>query len=147
MSCYPILKNLYEPKMDMIPTISFKITAEIEITKHMCCVLLCRRGRVSAFSKAQLCSFIHLLPWNMRLHCFSLLITRLMRLAIILPAEVSWKRNKWKTFPFHYVISLCGVVDRSCRSESKVLGSNPAVLFIPSFFFFPFFALLFSINI
>ena len=35
MSCHAILKNLYEPKMDVILTISFKITAEIEITKHM----------------------------------------------------------------------------------------------------------------
>ena len=42
-------KRLYEPKMDVILTIRFKITAEIEITKHMFCVLLCRRGRVSAF--------------------------------------------------------------------------------------------------
>ena len=33
MSCHAILKNLYEPKMDVILTISFKITAEIEITK------------------------------------------------------------------------------------------------------------------
>ena len=44
-----ILKILYEPKMDVILTIRFKITAEIEITKHMFCVLRCRRGRVSAF--------------------------------------------------------------------------------------------------
>ena len=29
---------------------------------------------------------------------FSLLIARLMRLAIILPAEVSWKRNEMKDF-------------------------------------------------
>ena len=29
---------------------------------------------------------------------FSLLIARLMRLAIILAAEVSWKRNKMKDF-------------------------------------------------
>ena len=29
--CHDILKNLYEPKMDVILTISFKITAEIEI--------------------------------------------------------------------------------------------------------------------
>ena len=49
MSCNAILKKLYEPKMDVILTIRFKITAEIEITKHMFCVLLCRRGRVSAF--------------------------------------------------------------------------------------------------
>ena len=32
MSCHAILKNLYEPKMDVILTISFKITAVIEIT-------------------------------------------------------------------------------------------------------------------
>ena len=44
MSCHAILKNLYEPKMDMILTISFKIlTAEIEIRKHMFCVLLRKR--------------------------------------------------------------------------------------------------------
>ena len=42
MSCHAILKNLYEPKMDVILT----------ITKHMFCILLCRRGRVSAFCKA-----------------------------------------------------------------------------------------------
>ena len=29
MSCHAILKNLYVPKMDVILTISFKITAEI----------------------------------------------------------------------------------------------------------------------
>ena len=39
MSCHAILKNLYEPKMDVILTISFKITADIEITKHLFCVL------------------------------------------------------------------------------------------------------------
>ena len=33
MSCHAILNNLYEPKMDVILTISFKITAEIEIRK------------------------------------------------------------------------------------------------------------------
>ena len=63
MSRSAILKKLYEPKMDVILTIRFKITAEIEITKHMFCVLLSRRGCVSAF-------FILSLPWNMRLHCF-----------------------------------------------------------------------------
>ena len=49
MSCHAVLKNLYESKMDVILTIRFKITAEIEITKHMFCVLRCTRGRVSAF--------------------------------------------------------------------------------------------------
>ena len=36
MSCHAILKNLYEPKMDVILTIIFKITAEIEIKKNIC---------------------------------------------------------------------------------------------------------------
>ena len=35
MSCHAILKNLYGPKMDVILTISFKITAEIDIRKHV----------------------------------------------------------------------------------------------------------------
>ena len=38
--CSAILKNLYEPKMDVILTVRFKMTAEIGITKHMFCVLL-----------------------------------------------------------------------------------------------------------
>ena len=70
-----------------------------------------------------------------------------MRLAIILPAEVSWKRNKIKTFPKNYVIRHCGVVVRCSRVKLKVQGSNPTKFFISSFFFFPFFVLLFSINI
>ena len=44
MSGHAILKNLYEKKMDVILTISFKIKAEIEIRKHMFCVLLTRQG-------------------------------------------------------------------------------------------------------
>ena len=89
MSCSAILKKLYEPKMDVILTIRFKITAEIEITKHMFCVLLCRPGRVSAFEKYNyVLSFIHCLGICVYI-VFSLLTARLMRLAIILPAEVS----------------------------------------------------------
>ena len=68
---------------------------------------------------------------------FLLLIARLMRLAIILPAEVSQ----------NYGGSLCGVVVRFSRVEPMVPGSSPTELFFPSFFFFPFFVLLFSINI
>ena len=79
---------------------------------------------------------------------FSLLIARLMRLAIILPAEVSWLRGiKRKTFPEYYVISLCGAEVRCSRVAPKVQGSSPnESLFLLSFFF-PFFVLLFSINI
>ena len=40
MSGHAFLKNLYEKKMDVILTISFKITAEMEIRKHMFCVQL-----------------------------------------------------------------------------------------------------------
>ena len=61
MSCHAILKNLYGPKMDVILTISFKITAEIEIRKHVFCVLL--RWRGVSLCKS-ICYFIHSLPWN-----------------------------------------------------------------------------------
>ena len=44
ISCHAFLKNLYEPKMDVILTISFKVRAEIEIRKHMFCIILRRRG-------------------------------------------------------------------------------------------------------
>ena len=44
MSGHAILKNLYEKKMDVILTISFKIKAEIDRRKHMFCVLLTRQG-------------------------------------------------------------------------------------------------------
>ena len=50
-----------------------------------------------------------------------------MRLAIILPAEVSWKTTR---------SSLCGVVVRCSRVEPKLQGSNPTEFYIPSFFFF-----------
>ena len=35
ISCHAILKNLCEPKMDVILTISFKVTAEIEMREHI----------------------------------------------------------------------------------------------------------------
>ena len=93
MSCHAILKNLYEPKMDVILTIRFKIIAEIEITKDMFCVLRCRRGRVLAFEKHNyVLSFIHCHGICIYI-VFLLLIARLMRLAIILLAEVSCKRH------------------------------------------------------
>ena len=72
MSCHAILKNLYEPKMDVILTISFKITAEIEITKQMFCVLsyFADEDVYRRFEKLNnLCSFIHSLPWNICLLC------------------------------------------------------------------------------
>ena len=73
-------------------------------------------------------SFIHCLGICVYI-VYSLLIARLMRLAIILPAEVSWKRNKIKTFPNHYVLSLCGVVVRGCRLGPKAPGSSRAKFF------------------
>ena len=56
---------------------------------------------------------------------FLLLIARLMRLAIILPAEVSRKSHEIKDFSRNYVISLCGVVVRCSRVEPMVPGSSP----------------------
>ena len=61
-----------------------------------------------------------------------------MRLAIILPAEVSWTRHYIKDFSQDYVISLCGVVVRCSRVEPMVSGSSLTVLF----FFFPFFCVV-----
>ena len=60
-----------------------------------------------------------------------------MRVAIILPAEVSWKRHSIKDFSLHYVISLCGVVVTCSRVEPMVPGSSPTILFFSllSFFF------------
>ena len=46
-----------------------------------------------------------------------------------------------------YVTSPCGVVVRCSRVEPMVPGSSPTVLFFSFFLFFPFFVLLFSINI
>ena len=138
MSCHAIRKNLYETKMDLILTISFKITAEIEITKHVFCVLLCRRGRVSVFCTAQLCSFIDSLPYelNMRLICFFFCVYSSVNAARS-PCRRKFhgKGIKLKNFPLVYVIILCAVVDRCSRVEPKVLGSSPTQLFI-SFFLF-----------
>ena len=58
----------------MILTISFKITAEIEKTEHMFCVLLRRRG-VPAFVNAQL--FFHTF---IAMECVYIVFSRLMRL-------------------------------------------------------------------
>ena len=57
MSCHGIFKNLCEPKTDVIFTSSFKITAEIEITKHTFCVLLCFEPKVPSSSPTQYLSF------------------------------------------------------------------------------------------
>ena len=76
MSCHAILKNLHEPKTDVILTISFKITAEIEVTKHMLCVLLCTRFVKHNF----VLSFIHCHGICVYIVFFLLLIARLMRL-------------------------------------------------------------------
>ena len=130
----------------MIPTISFKLTAEIEITKHMCCVLLFRRGRVSTFCKAELCSCIHSLPWNMRLHCFSTVNSSVNAARSSCRRKFHIKHIKLKTFHRSYVISLCGVVARGSRVDPKVLGSSPNQFFFSFFLFFTFFVLLFSIN-
>ena len=65
---------------------------------------------------------------------FLLLIARLMRLAIILPTEVSHNN----------VISLCGVVVGCSRVEPMVLGSSPTELFFSFLlFFFVFFVVVF----
>ena len=73
---------------------------------------------------------------------FLLLIARLMRLAIILPAEVSRKSNYIKDFSQHEVISLGGVVVRCSRVESMVPGSSPPEFFFSFFLFFSVFCVV-----
>ena len=147
MSCHAVLKNLYEPKMDVILTIRFKITAEIEITKHMLCPTLQTRTCIGVLKS--IIMFFHsfiAMEYAFTLF-FLLLIARLMRLAIILPTKVSRRRHQIKDFSQIYVVSLCDVVVRCSRVEPMVLGSSPVTFFFSFFLFFPFFVLLFSINI
>ena len=85
--------------MDVILTIRFKITAEIEITKQNLYFVsyFADQDVYRRFEKHNyVLSFIHCHGICVYI-VFSLLIARLMRLAII-PAEVSWKRNKLKDF-------------------------------------------------
>ena len=99
MSCHAILKNLCEPKMDVILTISFKITAEIEITKHMFCVLLCRRGSVSSFVKFvkhnYVLSFIHCHGIYVCI-AFLLLIAQLIDLVTVFDAILTSRQTHEK---------------------------------------------------
>ena len=129
MSCHAILKNLYEPKMDVILTIRFKITAEIEITKHMFCVRRCRNVYRRFEKHNYVLSFIHCHRICVYI-VFLLLIARLMRLAIILPAKCLW----------------CSGQVQFRRADGAGFESYRILFFLLSFFF-PFFVLLFSINI
>ena len=135
MSWHAILKNLCEPKMDVILTISFKINwAEIEIT-NICFVSYFPDEDVhQRFEKHNyVLSFIHCHGICVYI-VFLLLIARLLRLAIISPAEVSFKRHEIKDF------------SPSLRKQPLWWGWRFFFFFL-SFFFFPFFVLLFSINI
>ena len=137
MSCNAILKNLYEPKMDVVLTIRFKITAEIEITKNICFVSYVAEEDVyRRFEKHNyVLSFIHCHGICVYI-VFLLLIVRLMRLAIILPEEVSRKSHEIKDFSQNYVISFCGVVVRCSRGEPTVPRSSPTKFFFSFFLFF-----------
>ena len=76
--------------MDVILTISFKITAEIDNIHYAS--FLADENVYQRFEKHDnVLSFIHC-HGNCVYIVFLLSIARLMGLAIILPAEVSWKR-------------------------------------------------------
>ena len=127
--------------MDVIPTISFKITAEIEITKHMCCARRCfadedvyqrfvKHNYVFSFINCHgICVYIVFLPL-------------IARGSIILPAEVSWKRYQIDDFSSRLICN-----QPQWWLGAKVPGSSPTQFFFSFFLFFPFFVLLFSINI
>ena len=123
MSCHAILKNLYEPKMDVILTISFKITAEIEVTKHMLCVLLCTRFVKHNF----VLSFIHCNGICVYIVFFFTVNSSVNAARSSCRRKFHGKGIELKTFPQGYVISRCGVVVRF----SRVLLNS----FYPSFFF------------
>ena len=89
---------------------------------YMFCVVLCRRGHVSLFCKAQLCSFIHSLPWNG-----------------VCRQKFHGKSIKLKNFPLGFVISLCGVVVRYSIIKLKVPCSSFTHYLIFFSFFFPVF--------
>ena len=111
MSGHAILKNLCEKKVDVILTISFKIAAEIEIRRHMFCVLL--RGVSALYS---ICfSFIHC--HEMPSHCFYFFIVNSSvnaarsSLNHVYRRKFHGKGMKFiKTFRLGYVISLNVVV-------------------------------------
>ena len=65
MSGHAILKNLYEKKMDVILTISFKIKAEIEIRTFL---RPTSQTRCIGSVKHYVFTFVHC--HEMRLHCF-----------------------------------------------------------------------------
>ena len=111
-------------------------TAEIEIKKHMFCVLL-RRPVVSALYG--ICSFIAMKCGYIFAVNSSVYTTR-SSLNRRLPAEVPWKGH------FHqvYTISLSCVVVRWSRVEPKFLLST---FFFPFFGLFAFLFCCFSINI
>ena len=94
MSCHATLKNLYEPKMDVIWTIRFKITVgEIEITNICFVSYVADEDVYRRFEKHDyVLSFVHCHGICVYI-VLLLFIARLMRLAIILPAEVSWKSH------------------------------------------------------
>ena len=87
------LRTCMNQKKKVILTIRLKITAEIEITKHVLCPTLQTRTCIGVL-KSIIMVFHSFTAMEYAFKLFFLLpIARLMRLAIILPAEVSRKRN------------------------------------------------------
>ena len=137
MSCHAIRENLYEPKMDVIFYHSLQNNSGNRDNKTYVGSYAAEEEVYRRFGKHNyVLSFIHCHGMLVYI-VFLLLIARLMWLAIILPAEVSWKRHEIKDFSQDYVISLCGVVVRCSRVEPMVQGSSPTELF---FFLLSFFS-------
>ena len=95
MSCSAILKKLYEPKMDVILTDSLQNNSgNRDNETYVLCPTLQKRTCIGVL-KSIIMFFHSFIAMDF---IFSLLIARLIRLAIILPAEVSWKSNKLRLF-------------------------------------------------
>ena len=93
--CHAMLfvRTCMSRKLDVILTIRFKITAEIETTKHMFCVLRCRRGRVSGVLKSIIMFFHLFIAVEYAFTLFFTVNSSVNAAGDHLPAEVSWKRD------------------------------------------------------
>ena len=102
MSCNAILKKLYEPKMDCgdFDHSLQNNSGNRDDKTYVLCPTLQTRTCIGVLKSIIMLfhSFIAM-EYAFTLF-FSLLTAPLKRLAIILPAEVSWKRNKVKDFSY-----------------------------------------------
>ena len=135
MSCHDILKNLYEPKMDVILTISFKISNSGNRDKKTYVLRRISHTRCIGFVKRAMyvLSFIHFFTVNS-------LVNAAQWFNGVCRRTFHWKGIKLDSSPW-FVTALMvywyGKVALSRRRRVRVLLSTLS-LFLLSFFFPPF---------